>query len=164
MTEYVASTPAGMFDKLLPVDELAPFERLQQRTVEVPMPRILKEIVEVTDSLSLAPAVTNTVPGPLTKKLAPTRETGPMIKFVAPSPAVSSREEEIIDIARCLDELKRQCAEVGMQHPMIPTLEIRLAALSCLQSRAPCTRWLTACPGRYFNTGRRSAASAATGD
>ena len=111
---------------------MVPVERVQQRTVEVPMPRILKEIVEVTESMSTALAVTDTVPGPVTKKLAPTRETGPMIKFVAPSPAVSSREEEIIDIARCLDELKRQCAEVGVQHPMIPILEIRLAALSCL--------------------------------
>ena len=108
------------------------------------MPQILKEIVEVTESVSPAPAVTDTVPGPVTNNLAPTRavtfdETAPMIKFVAPSPAVSSREDEVIEKARCLDELKRcldelkrQCAEVGVQHPMIPILEIRLAALSCL--------------------------------
>ena len=42
VTEYVASTLAGLFDKLFPVDELAPFERLQQQTVEVPILQILK--------------------------------------------------------------------------------------------------------------------------
>ena len=103
------------------------------------MPQILKETVEVTESVSLSSAVTNTVPGPVTKNVAPTRavtfqKTAPMIKYVAPLPAVSNREEEIIDIARCFDDLKIQCAEMGMQQPMIAILENRLAALRYLSS------------------------------
>ena len=42
----MASTLADMFDKFFPVDELAPFERVQQQTVDVPMPQILKETAE----------------------------------------------------------------------------------------------------------------------
>ena len=41
--EDVASTPAAIFDKAASVDELAPFEREQQQTVEVPMPQILRD-------------------------------------------------------------------------------------------------------------------------
>ena len=52
--------------------------------------------------------------------MAPTRavafdKTAPMIKFVSPSPASSNREEEIIDISRCIDEFKRQLTECGLQ-------------------------------------------------
>ena len=95
-----------MSDKLFPVDEMVAFERVQQQIVGMPMPQILKETVEVTESVSPASAVTDKVPGPVTKNVAPTRalafdETAPMIKFVAPSPAVSNREEDIIDVARC---------------------------------------------------------------
>ena len=43
MTEYVASTPAGM------LDELAPFERVPLQTVDVPMPEILKETAEADE-------------------------------------------------------------------------------------------------------------------
>ena len=153
---YTAPSPvtecvAGMFDKLFPVDELAPFERMQQQTVDVPMPQILKgavevgelvqvervqrqpmaqmlietvnvvefapcervqqqfvgmpmpwilkETVEVTESVSPASPVTDTVPGLATKNVAPIRavtfdETAPMTKYVAPSPAMSNREKK----------------------------------------------------------------------
>ena len=47
VTEYVASTPAGMFDKLFP-DELVPLERLQQN-FDVSMPQILKDADEVSE-------------------------------------------------------------------------------------------------------------------
>ena len=117
------------------------------------MPHVLKETVGVTGSVSPASAVTDAVPGPATKNVAPTRavtfdETAPMIKYVAPSPAVSNKEEEVIDIARCLDDLKMHCADMGMRHPMIAILGNRMAAMRCLQSLGPCTRWLTACLGR----------------
>ena len=46
VTEFVASTPSGMYEKSFLVDVLAPFERVQQQTVDVPMPRILNETVE----------------------------------------------------------------------------------------------------------------------
>ena len=130
--ERMQQQPMGQILKeTVNVVELASYERVQQQIVGMPMPQILKESVEVTESVSPAPAVTDTVPGPVTKNLATHAvtldETAPMIKFVAPSPAVSSREDEVIEKARCLDELKRcldehkrQCAEVGMQHPMIP--------------------------------------------
>ena len=109
-------------------------ERAQQQAIVMPMSQILKETVEVTESVSPTSTVTDTVPRPVTKNVAPTRavtfdETAPIIKYVAPSPGVSSREEEIIDIARCLGEFKRQLTESELQHPMIAILENRLAAL-----------------------------------
>ena len=139
------------------VGELVPYERVQQQIVGMPMPQILKETVEVTESVSPASAVTDTVPGPVTKNVAPTRavtfdETAPMIKCVAPSPAASNREEEIIDMARCLDDLKMQRAEMGMQHPRTDG------------QRRDASKVLDRVRGRYTNTGRRSAASAATAD
>lgn len=57
-----------------------------------------------------------------------------MIKYVAFSLAVSSREEEIIDRVECLDEFKRLFTESELQHPMIAVLENRVAALRCLKS------------------------------
>ena len=81
----------------------------------------MKEADEGTESVAPASAVTDTAPGPVTKNVASTRavtfdETAPMMKFVVPSPAVSNREEEIIDIAWCPDEFKRQLTESGLRH------------------------------------------------
>ena len=84
------------------MDELAPFERVQQ---QMPVPQILKETAEVdllVEYVAAASAVTDTAPAPVTENVARTRavtfdETAPVIKYVAPSPAVSNREEEIIE-------------------------------------------------------------------
>ena len=53
--------PLQILKETVKVDELSPFERLQQQTVDVPMPQILKETVEVTEHVAPASAVTNTV-------------------------------------------------------------------------------------------------------
>ena len=66
------------------------YERVQQQTVEVPMPQILKETVE----------------------------EGCTVKQMVDIFSVEQKKAELVDIARCFGELKRQSAEMGMQHPM----------------------------------------------
>ena len=65
--EYVAST-------LALVDELAPFEREQQQTVEVPMPQSLKETVEVDEMAPCERVQQQTVEVPLPQILEETVE------------------------------------------------------------------------------------------
>ena len=74
VTEYVASTSAGMFDKLFPVDELAPFERVQQQTVDVPMPQIMKEKAEADELDPLQRLQQRTVDVPMPQILKDTAE------------------------------------------------------------------------------------------
>ena len=47
-----------MILSLLEVDEIAPFERVLQQTIEVLVPEILKKTVEVTEYVAPAPALT----------------------------------------------------------------------------------------------------------
>ena len=100
------------------VDQLVPFERIQQPTVQVPMPQILKETVEVVElaprervqqivEMPILQILKETVYSACTsdRNVAPTRavtfdETAPVIKYVAP--AVSNREEEVINVSRFL--------------------------------------------------------------
>ena len=102
VTEYVASTPAGMFDKLVPVDEPAPFERLQQHTVEVPMPQILKEAVEGDDLAPFEHVQQQTVDVPMPQIL---------------------KETVGVDELDPLERLQQQTVEVPMPRILKETVE-----------------------------------------
>ena len=66
------------------VDEIAPFERVQQQTVEVPMPHILKETVDVTEYVAPAPAVTYIATAPVIEHVSST----PDATSAAPAPVI----------------------------------------------------------------------------
>ena len=65
-------------------DELASFERVQQQTVDVPMPQILTQTIEVTEYVALAPAVTNVTLAPVVEHVSST----PDFTYVAPAPVI----------------------------------------------------------------------------
>ena len=59
-------------------------ERVQQQTVEVPVPQILEETVEVTEYVAPAPAVTCVVPAPVIEHVSST----PDVSSAAPAPVI----------------------------------------------------------------------------
>merc|ERR1712136_311936 len=74
----------GILKETFEVDELAPFERLQQQAVDVSAPQILKETVEVTEYVAPAPAVTFMAPAPVIVHVSCT----PDVTYAAPAPVI----------------------------------------------------------------------------
>ena len=74
-------------------DPVSVAERVQQQTVEVPVPQILKkETVEVTDYVAAAPAFTYVAPAPVIEYVSSTPDgtssaPAPVVEHAAPAPA-----------------------------------------------------------------------------
>ena len=108
VTECVASTPADMLDKLFPVDELVPLERLQQQTVEVPMPQILKVTVGLDELATFERVQQQTVDVPMPQILKEADEVSELAPF-------ERGQQQTVDVP--MPQILKEADDVGELAP-----------------------------------------------